>query len=136
MLRDDARVLLSLWHAVASPAFSPRYQIAAQAHPPIVRVDVTVDGDDHEGAVENVGVGGCAAVGGGHDHGLLSEIKRVPVVVHLLHAHVRLARVRDLASRDEDCHLLRVFARWCSRRETFRQSAHSGKHNIAAWSYE
>src|SRR5215211_6992559 len=98
MLYDDTRVRLRLWHVVARPALSPSDKIAAKPHPPIVRVDVAVDGDDHEGAVEHVGVGGDSAVWRAQDHGLLGEIKRVPVVEHLLHAHIRRAGVCDLAT--------------------------------------
>jgi hypothetical protein len=105
---------------VARPALSPRDKIAAKPHLPIVRVDVAVDGDDHKGAVEHVGVGGDPAVGRGQDHGLFGEIKRVPVVEHLLHAHVRRAGVCDLAGRDKSRNGLRVLVRGRPRRVAFR----------------
>src|SRR5215211_925626 len=121
MLYDDTRVRLRLWHVVARPALSPSDKIAAKPHPPIVRVDVAVDGDDHEGAVEHVGVGGDSAVWRAQDHGLLGEIKRVPVVEHLLHAHIRRAGVCNLAGRDKSRNDLRVLLGRRSRRVAFWQ---------------
>src|SRR5918995_1737571 len=129
MLHDDARVLLGLWHVVACPVLPPRDKIAAKPHLPIVRVDVTVDGDDHEGAVEHVGVGGNPAVGRGQDHGLLAEVQSVPVVEHLLHAHVRRAGVSDLAGRDKSRNDLRVPSLGRPRRVAFGQLHHGDKLN-------
>src|SRR5215213_10075221 len=129
MLHDDARVLLGLWRVVARPALPPREKIAAEPRLPILRVDVTIDGDDHKGAVEHVGVGGDSAVGRGQDHCLLSEIERVPVVEHLLHAHIRGAGVCDLAGRDKSRNGLRVLARGGPPRIAFRYLHHGDKLN-------
>src|SRR5919112_755971 len=129
MLHDDARVLLSLWCVVARPVLPPCDKIAAEPRLPILRVDVTIDGDDHKGAVEHVGVGGDSAVGRGQDHSLLSEIERVPVVEHLLHAHIRGAGVCDLAGRDKSRNGLRVLARGGPPRIAFRYLHYGDKLN-------
>jgi hypothetical protein len=78
---------------------------------PVVRVDVAVDRDRHEGAVEHVGVASDPAVRRVHDHGFLREVQTVPVVDQLFHAHVRLRCVGELASGNQGRHVSRIFVR-------------------------
>src|SRR5215213_10624486 len=110
VLDDDVCVLGGVGHTLARPDLAPGDQAGAYTQSSKVRVDVAVDRDGHEGAVDHICVTGDGAVGRDDDHGVLGEVQRMPLVEQLLQGHVRCAGVGQLAGVDQNRNRLGVLA--------------------------